>query len=153
MRFNARTIAVYPLTALLAVSTCCEHALHCVTHIHSVSHAHSVCHIHSQHREAPTACHTHDGCTNDEPSHATTGTPATNQSDSQNPIAPEHDSQSCAVCRFMALPQLIEPPREFLLDTDLVADVNEPPESSIDGHSIHHVLIRGPPRQWYQLSS
>ena len=130
MHFSARKTIATTLAALLAVLACAEHALHDVSHVHV---GESRCQS-----GKPEAVLTRSCCSHDHGCRETTSSP-------ESDAPPEHDSENCAVCRFLALPQLFEPPQELLSATEFVSDHIAESPLSPTVRIVTLVPIRGPP--------
>jgi len=114
----ARKITAATLAALLAGLACFEHALHDVSHAH-------------QNEPTGDSCsHDHDG---ESPSSLAERLPA------------EHDADNCTVCRFLALPQLFEPPQAVVAAETLAPGPVSIAYSSSVSRPVTEVTIRGPP--------
>jgi hypothetical protein len=131
MHFSARKITAATLAALLAALACFEHALHDVSHSHS---GNGCC------RSGKLkACSTGQCCSHGSHSHGAMDT----SSEGEPPT--KHDPENCAVCRFLALPQLFEPPQELCSAAQLVwGHIAEPPRS-LATRIVRFAPIRGPP--------
>ena len=119
MYSSTHKLTATTLVALLAALGCFEHLLHDVTHRtahHAGSGAHGCCHQTGQ-----------GGCSNEEP--------PTNQ----------HDPETCAVCRHLALPQLVDTPQQIFFTAILTSDVVVAGLPSVTCPSVTLVPIRGPP--------
>jgi len=126
MHFSARKITAATLVTLLAALACFEHALH------EVSHASS-----------PQTCGAENNlsrgdCSHDHGSGNAESTP-------DNPAPPEHDPNDCAVCRFLAIPQLFDAPLEFAFAEALVCERLAESPLSFASRIFTLVPIRGPP--------
>lgn len=130
MHFSARKITAATLAALLAALACFEHGLHDVSH----SHAGDGCCQSGRLESGPKnryCSHDHDG----------QGQPASSESD----VPPQHDPDNCAVCRFLALPQLFEAPSAFSSAEMLVRDIVVAFQPLVASRVVTLVPIRGPP--------
>lgn len=129
MHFSVRKITAATLAALLAALACFEHALHDVSHVHV---GQASC-LSGKLEAGPT----HDCCSH---GNGTSESPATDDS-----TPTEHDPGNCAVCRFLALPQLFETPRDFFSADKLVTDMVAAAQPSFARRIVTVVSIRGPP--------
>ena len=106
------------LVALLAVLGCCEHLLHDVAH-NAAGHAdcekHSCC---AQHAERAAR---------------------------SNPPVKKHDPESCAVCRCLALPQLVDTPQQVFFAALLVSNIGCTAHPIVLCPVVPLVPIQGPP--------
>lgn len=122
------------LAAMLAMITCCEHALHDLVHgaAESAELARGFEHQH---------CDLHERC----PSQGLPGSATDSPDHPHNPLGPQHDSDDCAICRFLTLPQHVEsvpelPPAEIVAEyrAGCDADLTVPDPERL-------LFIRGPP--------
>ena len=127
MHYSARTIIAATLTVILTALACFEHALHDLSHKHTS--------FFSEKSEVFCAFHF---CSH--PHHSARG-----ESSSEHESPPEHDSDNCSICRFLALPQYCAAPLEFCLAETFVFERTELAPPSFPNRSIHQTLIRGPP--------
>jgi hypothetical protein len=137
MHFSAHRITALTLAALLAAVACFEHALHDVSHGHP---ANSCCQ-HGKLDAAPAGhccSHRHAACET---------SPAPDES---NPTP--HDPDNCAVCRYLALPQLFEAPPDLLLAESVVCGAIAWEQPSSPSRIVTLVPIRGPPMTDRELS-
>lgn len=131
MHFSARKITAATLAALLAALACFEHALHDTSHSHSSDRCCQSVKL--------EACPT-DHCS----SHGSHAHGAMDTSSEGEPPA-EHDPEDCAVCCFLALPQLFEPPPHLFLSDVLVSELAVAVQPSIAERAVRLATIRGPP--------
>ena len=120
MHFSAHKLTATTLVAFLATLGCFEHLFHDVTHRpahHSVSNAHGCCFHQTE----------QDACSNEES--------PTNQ----------HDPETCAMCRHLALPQLVDPAPQVFFTSILTSGVVVADLPSVTCPSVKLVPIRGPP--------
>ena len=127
MHLSAQKLTATTLVALLAALGYFEHLLHDVTHrpTHRAGSGARGCCSHQTEQDA---------CSNEEP-----------------PIN-QHDPETCAVCRHLALPQLVETPQQIFFTAFLTSDVVVAGIPSVTRLSITLVPIRGPPLSELALS-
>jgi len=136
MDFSARNITAATLAALLAAWACFEHALHDVSHASSPQNCCADGKL--------SACDARSPCSHDHGSDKAESTP-------DKPAPPEHNPDTCAVCRFLTLPQLFEPPQEFAFAVALVCEDIVESTLSFASRLVTLVPIRGPPASELQL--
>jgi len=141
MHFLNRQITAILLAILLAVLACFGHALHdgcqgcqnilcqsgCFSRLDQCCGERSVCSAHG--------C-----CSHDEPVSA-----EAEFSEQDHPTPTPHDSENCAICRFLALTQLFELPSPLFLSDTLVVGLIEPAQRSTVSRADTLMPIRGPP--------
>lgn len=131
MHFSAQKITAATLAALLAVLACIEHGLHNISHLHSGL----GCCQSGKLETRPTGHCCSLG------SH----TPSATEASTEGMPPARHDLDNCAVCRFLALPQLFELPPQLSLSHMLVSDLPVVAQASVAECSIRQATIRGPP--------
>jgi len=136
MHFTARKFTAATLAALLSALASFEQGLHHLSHRHKP--------LAGCLSSRPETCQA-DGCCSHGQSTARPRQTGPLQTRDESQPRGQHDSENCAICRFLALPQFFEPPLELKSAAELVCEhIVEIPLSRTE-RIVTLVPIRGPP--------